>query len=674
MSDMENSSHLYEAGRSPFALALTRLLDETGYFTRSEWAAFLGISTSAISQWVKDKTVPRADLLRMILNLLRSRAGGAATEPLAHFAAISLRPAQEISPLAGRIAPSIEAYLAKPSFAAFADSLSDMAPDRQRSLLAEGSWIEDAPDVDQAVSTPRVWTTWRSFDRRACDFQMPSRLRRTHVKRGAGVDQAWTAVLKQPRSLVVGTPGSGKSWGLNMLAARLREQTGRAPEVIHAGRLAERPLSLGVETGAPHIVGPILFIDGFDEVPADRRRALGIELVEHLKRVPTTRVVLASRPTPELDLFEDFQTFEVAPLTDMDMVVTLTRAADAQADASESWIDVSRFLCHLSERDALREPLRNPMFLKRAWSLYQQNRVTPFFESEIVSECVRSLLEWDHIKGLIRVRQPWASRQRLSALLGELAFLMLRSSKVEFSVQHFQKCVARHVHTSNMDEVLELLLIQGVLGRSGDAVHFAHRTMQSYFAANYVVESTDSAAGYLEGWTEREDLREVLRLACGITNDATSLLRSVLDTKVAGVARYVLLAQILSQPISAEAAVMEDSCDVVVGWLDGELEDWSVQSPTMSPTDEASPSWRMCATTTGGMEPGEPVRSALLAIHRARSGPAYAPFKARLAETKSPLLPHFGDSMDVDGLLDLSFVTHDHDAGLLATVREPQLN
>ncbi len=56
--------------KSIFAVALKALLDETNLFDRREWAQFLNVSESAISQWVGDKTIPRADLLYMIIDVL----------------------------------------------------------------------------------------------------------------------------------------------------------------------------------------------------------------------------------------------------------------------------------------------------------------------------------------------------------------------------------------------------------------------------------------------------------------------------------------------------------------------------------------------------------------------------------------------------------------------------
>jgi tetratricopeptide (TPR) repeat protein/transcriptional regulator with XRE-family HTH domain len=126
-------------GLSPFAQAVRRLLDDTAYFTRPEWARFLGVSPPALSQWVNDKTLPRADLLRVILDVLRSSAD-IPPEPLAEFDRIASRPAQEVSPLGRRMLPTVNEYLNRSTFVRLGNELRKLLPEQQQRVLAEGSW------------------------------------------------------------------------------------------------------------------------------------------------------------------------------------------------------------------------------------------------------------------------------------------------------------------------------------------------------------------------------------------------------------------------------------------------------------------------------------------------------------------------------------------------------
>ncbi len=50
-----------------FISCFTKLLDETGKMSRNEWADYLCVSPSAITQWVKGQTIPRSEHLEQII-------------------------------------------------------------------------------------------------------------------------------------------------------------------------------------------------------------------------------------------------------------------------------------------------------------------------------------------------------------------------------------------------------------------------------------------------------------------------------------------------------------------------------------------------------------------------------------------------------------------------------
>ena len=83
--------------RSPFALMLEKLFDQTNLFDRSHWAEFLGLSPQGISLWTDDKAIPTAEQLRMVLGVLREN-DHTPKEILDEFDVMSLRPFREISP------------------------------------------------------------------------------------------------------------------------------------------------------------------------------------------------------------------------------------------------------------------------------------------------------------------------------------------------------------------------------------------------------------------------------------------------------------------------------------------------------------------------------------------------------------------------------------------------
>src|SRR5579875_954422 len=99
--------------KSPFAAVLTKLLDNTGLFTSSEWAAFLKVTPAAISQWVNDKTVPSPEILQMMVNVLR-KSDDVPQAILREFDQLASRPSVEVSPHGQRLESTLADYLLRP--------------------------------------------------------------------------------------------------------------------------------------------------------------------------------------------------------------------------------------------------------------------------------------------------------------------------------------------------------------------------------------------------------------------------------------------------------------------------------------------------------------------------------------------------------------------------------
>jgi hypothetical protein len=124
--------------RSPFAAALVRLIDDTELMTRQQWAELLDVSPAAISQWVNDKTIPRPEVLRMIIDALEEDPDLAA-RVLGEFKEISRRPSAEVSPNGDRMSPSIGHYVVKPLLQGFLRNLGGLDFEAQESILYQAS-------------------------------------------------------------------------------------------------------------------------------------------------------------------------------------------------------------------------------------------------------------------------------------------------------------------------------------------------------------------------------------------------------------------------------------------------------------------------------------------------------------------------------------------------------
>lgn len=122
--------------QSPLAAAIASLLDDTQVLTRRQWAEFLHISESAISQWVGDKTLPRPEHLRKIVRFLQD-SDDVPQEPLSAFRKTSSLPARQVTPLDDRLGEdrTIDQYMLRPLRSALQTTLSGLSATRQEEIL-----------------------------------------------------------------------------------------------------------------------------------------------------------------------------------------------------------------------------------------------------------------------------------------------------------------------------------------------------------------------------------------------------------------------------------------------------------------------------------------------------------------------------------------------------------
>jgi hypothetical protein len=631
--------------RSRLALALQQLLDETGLFTRAEWAAFLGVSGPALSQWTNDRTVPRPDLLRMVIDLLRTRGGPAAGEALMALEGLMDEPSAEISPNGRRLGATLRDYLAPRSLREVGRSLRDLSPEEQVAILS-GEFVASSSAKEATTSAPSLCTedgapTWR-LPRivRMGQSLLPSE--------PIDIDELTATRL----ALLVGSPGSGKTGMLRTL------------EQAHGGRASFRSLrgltSDQVERWLDSVLADLgaslILIDGLDEMDAEHRFDAASVIDRAAKRSPGVRIMVASRAVAGLERLEAFEGFSIAPMSDVEALVELARP-DIRSVAA---VEIDRFFCHLSERESLRSAMRDRLLLHCAWTLFERNAVTPFSEAMVLNECVKVLLERDGSKGLNRVREPWASTQRLMSLMGDVSLRMICGDTDSFDTEIFGDWVRDRDPALSPDRVLDLLLVQGLLVGGADSYRFAHASLRDCLAARFVVESTQDATVFFTDLTDRTTLNNVIRLACGLASDATPLLQMVLHGHAKDGANGPLLADLIAQPLSVRHSTLETSCRSVVSWLDKHTSHWEpVPLRGAVHSGAGGLRWRAHARVgKGGAKEMRQVLYTLGKVHVARSGPAGVLLKAELEAANSSFLPLFSESLDVEGL----FKAH-HEAG-----------
>jgi len=313
--------------------------------------------------------------------------------------------------------------------------------------------------------------------------------------------------------------------------------------------------------------------------------------------------------------------------------------------------EFNHYIAWLMERSKL---LCTPLFLTTAWSLFQHHGVTPFADAEIVTSYMQQVLdEWDRRKQVVRERETWASPESLKAVLEEISFRLVKQRSYEFRTQDFETWFrSRAENGMDASRVLRFLSEQSgvICNRAGSWE--ADDRLVDYLAARYVVSSGQDPTELLEGWGNEERPREVLRLTCGMLSDATPVLRNVIDKKdVSTAGRALMLANIVAQPIRADADMLEETCHQIVVWLDPHLEGWQLQNPERGDLKQPEYLWTLRATRKKSSKDAQRAWNVITPLHQARSGPARDHLRQRLSIANAPVLRALRESMDVDGEL-----------------------
>lgn len=712
--------------KSIFALAIKALLDETNLFNRREWAEFLGVSEPAISQWVGDKTIPRPDLLYMMVDVLE-HSTDVPEAPLKAFQAMAQQAATEVSPHGKRMLPTVWAYMTRPAFSELSSTLAKLSPEEQAKLLFEkhkkgeltgeaadrvpekhhvvvavGATAKVAPRVAEMAPEPVVTSPVvpcaRAEDAMSCAEWEPAswkgimapRFRLLGEAGVRGVEEQtheWGHVSQHPHVLLVGAPGTGKTNFLLHLARSAwaqREGVGVSLFYFHLGCLSRIQTADELEEVHRRLVPSdtdpsrtTFLLDGFDEVRPENRNRLAGAISGFQSRNPEARLVVSSRPSPDLSAFAKMTWCEMeAPPPDR-LIAWVQQELSEKLALGGGWDKAMQtFVLSLKERPDVFGELQNPLLLSHCTQLFVRHSLTANHDVDMFQECLRLLLDdWDEKKNIVRraAAGSWASPRHLYQWLSGLCYHALTEQRREFTSDEVEAWSRKYGSSAPVEEILRVLSeATGIVQPSrGGRWIIVHSTFQEYLAARYIVDSSNDATFLVKKWLHAPWMSNVLKFACAATNDASPLLHFALtaDWPRPDDNRMATLADMIAQQLTADTDLIKRSCDELTGWLDSSFTGW--ETTTVDDGDQISPpKWRLAARKTGrNRTPESPsLLRTLRAVHRARLSPAKSELSERLKVSHSDIVRAVGESLDVDGYLKAQMVPQNGNSVLVAEV------
>ncbi|QFZ16092.1 NACHT domain-containing protein [Saccharothrix syringae] len=408
------------------------------------------------------------------------------------------------------------------------------------------------------------------------------------------------AIGERTRVLLRGEAGSGKTTLLNWLAVRaargelsgpLAEWNGRVPFVVRLRSHAEGDLPMP-ERFPGDCAAPIadlapagwvhrllrageamLLVDGVDEVPAARRRAVKVWLRELLQAFPDVRVVVTSR-TAAADsrwLADDgFSAVTLEPMNSANISVFVERwheAAELPGSSAE------RRMRSQLERPHLRELAGSPLLCAMLCALNLSHRSElPRNRMDLYAKALAMLL---HLRDAERGIAGLLSDTEKRVLLRDLAWRLTLANKVEFPAPEVLEHIARKLPAMPDVDAEAEVLFKHLLERSGvlrepvpGRIDFVHRTFLEYLAADEAIQQhhigTLVAHAHLDTWWE------TVVMACGhaTAKQASELLTGVLnraEEEPSGARHLRLLAAACLETVKDISPEVRARIDAMVG-------------------------------------------------------------------------------------------------------------
>lgn len=334
-----------------------------------------------------------------------------------------------------------------------------------------------------------------------------------------------------PMCVVLGHPGSGKTFFLRWLALRgvqsipSLQTSSSLPLLIPLAALQRTDLSLleqiisfllSEKQPAAHIVhtqaqeGRVLFLlDGLDEVGSLSQRAFVARAIEGLReQFPGCKVVVTSRIVGYADAPLQGEPFELAPLQDEQIRDFLTRwcelyaqelfGHDPQARA-KGRLDGLQLARDVLDHPSLVELVRTPLLLTVLALVHRAGLRLPEHRIELYEHAFRVLVErWNQVRSLARssAAAPVTMADALR-LLGPVALSMIEQNERVLSQSRLAALLERILADNRLrgfrspEEIIDLFKTNlGLLVEQGpDLFGFLHLTLAEYLASKELVRT-----------------------------------------------------------------------------------------------------------------------------------------------------------------------------------------
>lgn len=312
--------------------------------------------------------------------------------------------------------------------------------------------------------------------------------------------------LENKRLLISDTGGMGKSTLMKWITLSLIENPSTIPILVELRKLNN---SNKILDEIFDLIDPIdksfdkeliikflelgfftIILDGFDEIPKDIQETITSELREFINKVPDNNFILTSRPESALSSFGDFQMFNIKPLEPKESFEVIKKY-DSLNDIKYA----PKLIEEIKTRmDQVKEFLTNPFLISLLYKTYTYNKDIPSKKTTFYEEVYSALFK-HHDSSKDGYKRPKISKLDIldfRIILRHIAFETAKLKKViytELELLTFisnSKSKSLTINFKESEYLEDLLLTVPLFARDGAQIKWAHKSVQDYFAAEYI--------------------------------------------------------------------------------------------------------------------------------------------------------------------------------------------
>lgn len=313
------------------------------------------------------------------------------------------------------------------------------------------------------------------------------------------------------RILISDTAGMGKSTLMKWIGLSLIEQKLSIPILIELKKLNSKhsvideiynqldPIDKSFDKDFVikflELGGFTILLDGFDEIQYEHRESVILDLKDLISKASKNWYILTSRPDSSLTSFGDFQMFHISPL-EIKESFELIKKYDSISSNKVS----DQLIKNIKGKDQqVHEFLINPFLVSLLYKTYTYNKDIPSKKSTFYDEVYGALYKHHDLSkdGFKRNKKSGLDIQDFRLVLRQLAYDTAKIVKVEYNEQDLVKYIKDAKNKCVGLDFKELSFVEDIEAnvplfvRDGSVLKWAHKSLQDYFAAEYIGTSKD---------------------------------------------------------------------------------------------------------------------------------------------------------------------------------------